>query len=259
MNIKYEVAPEFSELESWVGLLPSNFSSFGDTIYKLRNEIKVFSVGNLKLNVKSFKVPNLINRVVYLYFRGSKSARSYRYARKFISLGISTPSPVGHVECSENGLLTNSYYISLHQDYNYTLREALDFSDEQRKEILRQWIRFTYEKLHKNGIFHLDYSPGNTLITENNGDYQFSIVDLNRLTFGEINFEKGLSNFYRLGVDQSIFEFVGAEYGKLRGENPEKSGKMMVEIDKRSNKKLKKLDLIKTTLKWVFKYDRAER
>jgi serine/threonine protein kinase len=216
-------------------------------------------MGNQQFNVKAFKVPNLINRIVYQYFRSPKSARSYHYARKFIILGIQTPTPVGHVECSENGLFSKSFYVSLHLNYNYTLKEVLDFPDKQKKDILRKWIHFTYEKLHKNGIFHLDYSPGNTLITENNGEYQFSIVDLNRLSFRKINFEYGLRNFSRLGVDQAIFEFVGSEYAMIRGQNPEKGAHLMVEIDRKCNKKLEKKDLLKEILKWVLRYGRDEK
>jgi len=259
MKIKYKIAPEFKDLESWFRRLPSDFSDNGETIYKLRNEIKVFSVGNLLLNVKAFKVPNLVNRFAYLHFRDSKSARSYRYARKFLTLGIPTPTAIGQADCSEYGLLTNSYYISLHLNCNYTLKDALDFPDKKKKEILIPWIRFTYEKLHKNDIYHLDYSPGNTLITEINGAYQFSIVDINRLSFGKINFEKGLSNFSRLGVDQTTYEFVGSEYAKLRGENPEKAAKKMVDINRICQEKLKRLNLFKEILKRVFRYGRDEK
>ena len=253
---KYKIAPEFSDLESWITQLPANFASSGETIYKLRNEIKVFVVGNLQLNVKEFKVPILLNRILYLYFRGSKAERSYKYAQLFTSLGIPTPAPVGYIECSENGLLTKCYYVSLHLNYNYTLREALDFQDKQKKDILKQWVRFTYEKLHKNEIFHLDYSPGNTLITGNSEELQFSIVDLNRISFGKINFEKGLTNFCRLGVDPSVFEFVGSEYAKLRGENPENGARKMVNNDRKSDEKLQRLVQFKEIFKRVFRYGR---
>lgn len=258
-QIKYEIAPEFRELESWISQLPSNFSRSGETIFKLRNEVKVFNIGNYQLNVKAFKVPNLINRFVYVYFRGSKAARSYSYARKFLSLDIATPMAVGFVECTKNGLLTNSYYISLHLSYNYTLREVLDFQVELRDEILRQWVRFTYEKLHKNGIFHLDYSPGNTLITKKNGLYHFSVVDLNRMTFGQINFGKGLSNFCRLGVDPATLRLIGREYALLRGENPEKAAKMIVDIFQKDDTNLVRLKQVKDTFIRIFKSGRGEK
>jgi tRNA A-37 threonylcarbamoyl transferase component Bud32 len=252
-KIKYEIAPEFRELETWISHLPSNFSRSGETIFKLRNEVKVFNVGNYRLNVKSFKVPNLINRFVYVYLRGSKATRSYRYARKFLALDIPTPKAVGFVDCTNKGLLTNSYYISLHLIYNFTLREALNFQVDLRNEILRQWVRFTYDKLHLNGILHLDYSPGNTLITQKERQYEFSVVDLNRMTFGPISFEKGLSNFCRLSVDHTVLGLVGREYALLRGENPEKAAKIIVDIYRKGGTNLKKREYLKDIYKWVFK------
>lgn len=255
-KIKYEIAPEFRELESWISQLPSNFSRSGETIFKLRNEVKVFNIGNYQLNVKAFKVPNLINRFVYVYFRGSKAARSYSHARKFLSLDIATPTAVGFVECTKNGLLTKSYYISLHLSYNYTLREVLDFQVELRDEILRQWVRFTYDKLHKNGIFHLDYSPGNTLISKTDGQYQFSVVDLNRMTFGPISFEKGLSNFCLLGVDHATLGLISSEYASLRGENPAKAAKIIVKIDRKRFTNIEKREHLKDILKRNFRSGR---
>jgi len=256
-KIKFEVAPEFMELESWISQMRENFSGSGETIFKLRNEVKVFKINNYKLNVKAFKIPNPINRFVYVSFRGSKAARSYRYARKFRSLGIDTPMAVGFIEYTENGLLTNSYYVSLHLDCNYTLREVIDFHFEIRDDILRQWVRFTYDKLHKNGIFHLDYSPGNTLITESDGQYQFWVIDLNRMIFGEVAFEKGLSNFCQLRIDHSTLELIGREYALLRGENPAKAVKIIVDYEIKRAAKLEKKDRLKHILKWVFRRGHA--
>ena len=126
-KIKYEIAPEFRDLESWISRLPADFSTTGVTIFKSRNEVKVFTVGDYLLNVKAFKIPNLINRFAYVYFRGSKAARSYRYARKFLSLGIATPKAIGYVNCIEGGLLRESYYISIHYKNEFTLREVFNY------------------------------------------------------------------------------------------------------------------------------------
>jgi hypothetical protein len=133
----------------------------------------------------------------------------------------------------------------------------LAFEVELRDEILRQWVRFTYEKLHKNGIFHLDYSQGNTLITKtDDGKYEFSIVDLNRMTFGPISFEKGLSNFCRLGVDRSTLELIAREYALLRHENSAKAAKSIVIINRKSGENLKKREYFKVLLSRVFKSGR---
>ena len=136
-KIKYVVAPEFMELESWISQLHLSFSGTGETIFKSRNEVKIFNVGKFQLNVKSFKIPNFINRFVYVYFRGSKAARSYHYARKFFALGIATPAAAGYLECIRFGLLRESYYISRHYNYEFTLREVLNYKVADHDEILK--------------------------------------------------------------------------------------------------------------------------
>ncbi len=233
-QIKYQIAPEYRELESWINQLHSNFPGSGETIFKSRNEVKVFSVGNYLLNVKAFRIPNLINRFVYVYFRGSKAARSFRYARKLIALGIDTPAAVGYVECLKWGLLRKSYYVSIHFKYEFTLREVLNYQVADHDAILRQWVRFTYGKLHKNNIFHLDYSPGNTLICRKDNGYVFQIVDLNRMSFGPIDFERGLCNFRQLDTDRQTLELLAAEYASLCHKDEGKAMKTLIDLDRRN-------------------------
>ena len=234
IKIKYRVAPEFIDLEPWISQLHLNFSTLGETIFKSRNEVKVFNVGNYQLNVKAFKIPNFINRFVYVYFRGSKAARSFRYARKFYSLGISTPAAVGYVECLEGWGLKKSYYISVHYRYEFTLREVLNYQVADHDAILRQWVQFTYEKLHRNNIFHLDYSPGNTLISKKGDHYDFQIVDLNRMSFGPISFERGLFNFRQLDTDRQTLELLAADYAALCHKDEGKAMKILIEYDRQN-------------------------
>jgi len=231
MKIKYEVAPEFKDLELWISQLPANFPVSGETIFKSRNEVKVFNVGEYQVNVKAFKVPNLVNRFAYVYFRGSKARRSYSYARKFLSLGIATPKAIGYVDCTESGLLHTSYYISVHYKYEFTLREVLNYQVADHDVILREWVRFTYKKLHLNNIFHLDYSPGNTLISRQEYGYDFQIVDLNRMSFGPISFEKGLYNFRQLDTDRQTLELLASEYASLCHKDAGKAMKVLIAFD----------------------------
>ncbi len=253
-KIKYEIAPEFRELEGWVSQLPPNFVATGKTIFKSRNEVKVFTVGEYQLNVKAFKIPNLVNRIVYVYFRGSKAARSYRYARKFFTLGISTPTAVGFVECLENGLLKQSFYISVHFKYEFTLREVLNYKVADHDAILAQWVRFTYEKLHLNKIFHLDYSPGNTLICRKDNGFDFQIVDLNRMSFGPISFERGLFNFRQLDTDRQTLELLAAEYASLWQKDAGKAMKMLIEFDQDNKATRRRRGRFKKLIKSIFRF-----
>lgn len=231
MKSKYKLAPGFEMLEGWVSQLPNYFSANGTTFFKNRNEIKVFEVERFNLNVKEFRIPNYVNRYSYVYLRESKAARSFNYSLRLSQLGVQTPQAVGYIECTEKGLLTKSYYISLHEHYDYTLREVLGFPVELRDKILKHWVCFTYEKLHKNGIFHLDYSQGNTLITEREGSYLFSIVDLNRMEFGTVDFRKGLTNFCRLGLDDYSIGLVASEYARICDEDEEMAKKFLIKFN----------------------------
>ena len=256
-KIKYEVAPEFRELELWISQLPASFSGDGVTIFKSRNEVKVFSVGNYQLNVKSFKVPNLINQFVYVYFRGSKAARSYSYARKFFSLGIPTPAAVGYLECVEGGFLKESYYVSVHYNNEFTLREVLNYQVADHDAILREWVRFTYEKLHQNNIFHLDYSPGNTLICRKDNEFDFQIVDLNRMSFGPIGFERGLCNFRQLDTDRQTLELLAAEYASLCHKDAGKAMKILITFDLKNKESRRRHKRIKELIGSIFRSGRV--
>ena len=50
-------------------------------------------------------------------------------------------------------------------------------------------------RLHEAGILHLDYSPGNILYDKIGEEYHFSLVDINRMHFGEVDIKKGCANF----------------------------------------------------------------
>ena len=63
----------------------------------------------------------------------------------------------------------------------------------------------------------LDHSPGNTLIQLNDGAYKFYLVDLNRMEFGDMDFETRIKNFARLTIHKSMVEVMSDEYAKLGG------------------------------------------
>ena len=53
--------------------LINSFDTSGKLLYGgNRNAIKIFEINNGIINIKSFKVPNLINKIIYKYFRKSK-------------------------------------------------------------------------------------------------------------------------------------------------------------------------------------------
>ena len=184
-----------------------------------RNSLKLFKLGSKTVNVKSFRVPNIINQVAYRFFRKSKAQRSYEYANKLVSLNVGTPEPIAFYEFKKLFLFKKSFYISEQLECDLTYRElTTDINYPNHEAILRAFTRFTFD-LHEKGIHFLDHSPGNTLIQINNDDYKFYLVDLNRMEFKSLNFETRIKNFSKLTIHKKMIEVMSDEYSKCSGEN----------------------------------------
>lgn len=182
-----------------------------------RNSLKLFQLEDNTINVKSFKIPNVINQIVYRFFRKSKAQRSFEYANKLQDLGVGTPEPVAFYEFTSPFLFKKSFYISEQLDCDLTYRElTFDLNYPNHEAILRAFTRFTFN-LHEKGIHFLDHSPGNTLIKADNGDYQFYLVDLNRMVFKPLDIKTRIKNFSKLTVHKSMIEVMSDEYAKCIG------------------------------------------
>jgi tRNA A-37 threonylcarbamoyl transferase component Bud32 len=206
-----------------IDMIISNFNTSGVVFGKqARNTLKLFDLGSETLNVKSFRIPNLINKIVYRFLRKSKAQRSFEYAEKLLELGISTPKPIAYYEFSSPIFFNKSFYISEHLECDFTFRALTkDFNIKNHEFILRAFTRFTYQ-LHEKGVHFLDHSPGNTLIKETNNGYDFYLVDLNRMEFGALDLETRLKNFAKLTIHKSIIQIISNEYAKCTGLEEEK-------------------------------------
>ena len=70
----------------------------GETVYDHRNRVVRLRHEGLTLMVKQFKRVNLIQQVVYTFFRKSKAERAYLFAEAFHRHGIDTPQRVAYME-----------------------------------------------------------------------------------------------------------------------------------------------------------------
>lgn len=194
-----------------------NFNAVGRSFLgdkkKRRNHIKVVEQKGRTVNVKSFKQPNLLNRYVCVLFRKSKAERSFEFAKTLIERGVGTPKPIAYAEEISKGALTKSFYMSEQLDYDLSFGD-LDLGKPGHEDILRAFTKFTYN-LHEKKVEFLDHSPGNTLIQLNNGNYQFYLVDLNRMYFHSLNFIERMKNFARLTSDKEKVKIMAEEYAEL--------------------------------------------
>jgi hypothetical protein len=212
--MKIIVDETFSSHRKEIILALDNFEQEGRKIGPgKRNVLKAFSIGGKELNIKAFKIPNAVNKIAYRFFRKSKAERSFNYAKELLKRGINTPAPVAYAEEVTPMVLLKSFYVSEQLDYDLTFRD-LDPEKEGHEEILRAFTHFTHE-LHEKNIEFLDHSPGNTLIQIKNNNFQFYLVDLNRMNFKELSYTERLRNFERLSREQAVYEIMAHEYAKI--------------------------------------------
>lgn len=212
--MRFFIAEDYLKYKSQIIEFITDFNGAGNALdVNARNSIKLFELDGKTINIKAFRKPNLINRVVYRFFRKSKAERSFEYAGYLLKRNIGTPQPVGYAEELTSGQFLRSYYVSEHLDYDLTFRD-IDLNTEGHKEILKAFSRFTF-KLHENGVEFLDHSPGNTLIILSEPEPKFYLVDLNRMNFRKLNFEARMKNFSRLTPKKEMVEVMASEYAKL--------------------------------------------
>ncbi|QBN20213.1 lipopolysaccharide kinase InaA family protein [Flavobacterium nackdongense] len=216
--MKYIFNPNCTNHEREIIEIINNFNAngilFGDG---QRNKIKLFELKGKTINIKSFKIPHLINKIAYKYFRKSKARRSFEYATTLLEKGIGTPQPIAYFENYDFIGLKDSYYVSEHLQCDLTYRELVEIPDfPDHETILRQFTQFSFD-LHEKGIEFLDHSPGNTLIKKNaEGNYDFFLVDLNRMNFhNSMDFDSRMKNLSHLTPKKEMIAVMSNEYSKL--------------------------------------------
>lgn len=219
MTQKIVLNQQFTIKKEEIKSIIDNFDLIEDYVAKgTRNSIKKTSLKEGEvITIKSFKVPNTINKFVYRFFRKSKAERSYTYAKKLIDLGFKTPNPIAYIENKTALSFLDSYYICEYTQYDFLFRDIVEKENfPNTNVILRQFAKFTYD-LHEAGIEFLDHSPGNTLIKKiDENKYEFYLVDLNRMNFHDnMEFNLRINNFSRITPHKEMIEVIGKEYAKL--------------------------------------------
>lgn len=213
--------PDFRELQEFMVRLPEIFHQEGECIYKGRNELRLFREKGYELVVKSYKRPNIVNRIAYGFLRSSKAERAYLYGLKLQESGFGTPQPIGFITCRKNLLFDKSFSVSLRSTCPYTYRDFNKQSFIRQDEILETIALYT-ARLHTMGFLHQDYSGGNILFNDNEESIHIEIVDLNRMVFHKkIGFKAGCKNFERLPGTDDMVRTMGVTYARARGFDPE--------------------------------------
>ena len=220
--MKINIHPNYINKEKAIIQLVSNFYEAGDLIVKgNRNIIKSNFLDQEKVNIKFFQKPGFLKSIIYSFFRSTKANRSFNYAKYLIENKIPTPFPIAYIEKRNAfGLINESFYICQQIDYDFTIRELLHNPlFPNRKIILQQFTAFTFQ-MHEAKINFLDHSPGNTLIIDNgNQNFDFYLIDLNRMKFQNLSIEQRMDNFKKMWLSKQMIKIVAEKYAELSNES----------------------------------------
>ena len=215
MNYKFLLHPQFENFKDVLINIAEYFAASNESIHKARNELKTAEILHEKVVIKAFKVPHIINQFAYSYLREGKARKSYNNALRLEALEVTTPTPIGCIEFFRFGLLRESYFLARYEPYDFTIREVFHHKVDDIENILKQFAKFTYE-IHQKGVWHVDYSLGNILITKTVESYKFSLVDINRMEFKKISPQEGLRNFNKFWAkDENDLIIIAKEYAHL--------------------------------------------
>ncbi len=195
----------------------NGISEDAEQIYCGRNALYRIKLGKVSAIVKAFKLPGFINSRIYTTFRKSKAYRSYYNSKKMVSLGFNVPEPIAYIEVKKGVRLMESYYIC-EEIKGHELRywEEYPESSSMLPELAEEIVR-----LHKAGVYHKDFSPGNVLYTRDGAGYKFFFVDLNRMEFGVKSRKKLMSMFKSINLNTPEMVKLARLYAKAAGENEE--------------------------------------
>ena len=158
--------------------LPEYFSCEGKTIYKGRNEIKIFQVNGQTVCIKKYGIPPRLNRLLYSWgLRTPKAERTYKNSQMILERGFYTPRQYGYVLVRKNGQIYESFSVG---EFIEPVRTVAQ--DKKDDKLVRAFARFTAD-LHAHGLMHRDYILNNVLYTQENGQYRFTLIDINRFIF----------------------------------------------------------------------------
>jgi len=203
------INPKYEHLRGWLEQLPDTFTQQGEIIYEERNQIR--RIGDFC--VKRYATPKWWQRLFYAV-RKPKAQRAYEHALRLQQLNIGTPEPIAYISGQQDYLVTKT--SSLQRNF-YEFRDG---NIAGKEDLIRAFAQFT-ARVHEAGVLHLDYSPGNILFDKVNDDWQFELVDINRMRFAAVSPKEGCYNFCRLWGKRDFFETLSTAYAEARHIDPQ--------------------------------------
>lgn len=237
LETSIEIAPGYVSRRPGIEALLKSFDAGGETLHRKRNTVKKMQLDDVDVVVKSFKALSGIRAFIYGRLRKSKAQRSFEYTQQLLELGIDTPAPVAFYEEHRGGLLGASFFVSEYYPHDYSMSYALPSPDqgpapEDAEALITAFMCFTFQ-LHEAGVLHIDHNPSNTLVRRHGQDWQFAIIDINRMQFGSLGLPERMKNLVRLTDDVDVMKLMARIYAGLANESPERCEELLFRLKRR--------------------------
>lgn len=218
--MKVVVNPKYVELTDFLNHILDGGYTSGEVYRNKRNTVEETTACGHRVVIKIFKKPTEANRFIYTFFRPTKAKRSYDYSMRLLEMGVEVPEPVGYIERSKCGIFHTGCFVSIYTDYrpvaDFNVPEVTTVAELQRRnDFVREFSSFAAD-LHERGIVHGDFNKENVLYKITDGVWRFSMIDLNRMSFGNLSIKKAAKDLGNLGLDLPLMADVIKRYSQIR-------------------------------------------
>lgn len=216
MACRSKTAPWAPDVKPLVDrLLTDGIPADAVDIYEGRNRVVRLMHEGRHVNIKQFKVPNIVNRLAYTTVRSSKAERAYEYALRLRNLGFNTPEPLAYAERRNGPLLGLSYFVSQQLEGFCDMRTI---GEDDDRAVLADELGALMARMHDMGVWMKDFSQGNVLRRRGpKGHYEFFLVDINRMQFDVTDSRRLMDNFGRITDDPSFLRILARAYSRHSG------------------------------------------
>lgn len=226
---KIYIATGCEHLRPFVEGLPSQVDG-GEVLNDRRNYVRRFEVAGEEVVVKQFARPRPINRLVYGRLRPSKAERTMSYGQQLLRRGISTPRPLAYIDSYDR---RGGYYVGYsvtRYDDRAELSEVITRSRAEQMAVAYDLAEFT-ARMHLSGFTHGDYHEGNLFYNLGaDGHYRFSVIDINRGSFGTPSRRQCAKDLILFGFDWEMMTSFVHRYAELMGWNGEATLRLVLRL-----------------------------
>ena len=125
----------------------------------------------------------------------AKAVASYDNAQRLLDLGVSSPLPLAVVADGRS-----AWYVCVWAD-GFTTAWAIHDGEADAADALGTFVG----DMHEAGALHRDNTPGNTLLRQaEDGTWEFTVVDVNRVSFGPVGMLAGLASLVQLECSERL-------------------------------------------------------